>query len=82
MPLSGLVPVQSSHRFRQIQQAQQNQATQQKVNWTPDGSSCNSPKRPSSRQEIWIDGDFAEQTNSNKVRMVDELLVFFNEKNS
>ena len=77
MPLSGLVPVQSSHRFRQIQQAQQNQATQQKVNWTPDGSSCNSPKRPSSRQEIWIDGDFAEQTNSNKVRMVDELLIFF-----
>ena len=76
MPLSGLVPVQSSHRFRQIQQAQQNQATQQKVNWTPDGSSCNSPKRPSSRQEIWIDGDFAEQTNSNKVRVIEELLVF------
>ena len=76
MPLSGLVPVQSSHRFRQAQHAQQ------KVNWTPDGSSCNSPKRPSSRQEIWIDGDFAEQTNSNKVRMVDELLIFFNEKNS
>ena len=73
MPLSGLVPVQSSHRFRQIQQAQH---AQQKVNWTPDGSSCNSPKRPSSRQEIWIDGDFAEQTNSNKVRMIEELLVF------
>ena len=70
MPLSGLVPVQSSHRFRQLQ------AQQKTVNWIPDqtnnknSGSCNSPKRPSSvgssRQEIWIDGDFAEQ-NTNSV---------------
>merc|ERR1712008_400748 len=74
MPLSGLVPVQSSHRFRHLQ------AQQKTVNWTsPDNNipgsialnknnSCNSPKRPSSvgssRQEIWIDGDFAEQTTN------------------
>lgn len=51
MPLSGLVPVQSSHRFRQLQQQQRFSS-----------SSChNSPKRPSSRQEIWIDGDFATE---------------------
>lgn len=48
MPLSGLVPAQSSHRLRQLQQQQK---------WVEQtNSNCNSPKRPGSRQEIpWMD---------------------------
>ena len=58
MPLSGLVPVQSSHRYRQLQQA--NIIQQKQTN------SIDSPKRPGSRQEIWIDGYENNSPSSNK----------------
>jgi hypothetical protein len=58
MPLTGLVPVQSSHRLRLQQQQQQQQKQEQ--------CSIDSPKRSGSRQEVWIDEQPPPQTQQPK----------------